>query len=205
MPKIYSQAHSVLIWLGEDMSGMEGVKESILQAIPLLSTEGLDPGTIQEASTGVLDCVSIDQSNGEKTWADHDWTSINRFLTCAWFHRKWIIQETAFSGVATVFCGNITFPWKDLSTPALRMYQTGVVSMLGGIIQLSARKALHNISILFLCQEYRSIVTLLDAVQSTVNFQCGDSRDHIFALCSMARDGSMIQLGLYTCSRRGVH
>lgn len=80
MPKIYSQARRVLIWLGEDMSGIEGVKDSILEAIPLLSTEGLDTETIQEAPTGVLDRVGVDQLNGQKTWADHDWTSIAFFL-----------------------------------------------------------------------------------------------------------------------------
>jgi hypothetical protein len=194
MPKIYSQAHTVLIWLGEDMSGVDGVGESILQAKLLLPTEDLDAKMIQKASDGVLERVGVGKINSEKTWIDHDWKSIAMLLSRPWFHRKWIIQETALAQEATIVCGDITLPWKDLATLAMRITQVGAQTLLSDLlVKPTALKSLHNISILLLFQYYHSVGTLLDAVQSTTAFQCGDPRDHIFALSSMARDGSMIQ------------
>jgi hypothetical protein len=191
MPKIYSQAQSVLIWLGENVSGLEGVGESILQAQTLLPTEAIDKKMLQEASDGLLEGVATNRRNNQMNWLDHDWESIAELLSRPWFRRKWVIQETVLAREATVICGEIVFPWKNLAALALRLTQLGLVSLL--TVGVTMSRPLHNISILMLLQHYHDVLTLFDAVHATSNFLCGDARDHVFALLSLVKDASLIQ------------
>ena len=191
MPKIYSQAQSVLIWLGEDMCGVEGVGESITQAQTLLPTEAIDAKILQEALDGLLKRVAMERKHSQMNWLDHDWQSIIALLSRPWFRRKWIIQEIALARDATVVCGEIVFPWKNLSALALQIAQLGIISLLKPSI--TAIRSVQNISILMLFKHYHGTGTLLDAVQATTNFLCGDPKDNIFALLSLAKDGASIE------------
>jgi hypothetical protein len=60
-PKVYSQAHSVLNWLGEDICGLEGVGESLLRAQTLLPNEAINAKILQEALDGLLERVATDR------------------------------------------------------------------------------------------------------------------------------------------------
>jgi hypothetical protein len=191
MPKIYSKAHRVLIWLGEDMCGVEGVGESLLQAQTLLPTEAIDAKKLQEASDGLLQSVLTNIENNQMNWMDHDWSSIDALMSRPWFQRRWIIQETAFAQEAIVVCGEIVFPWKDLAAVAIRVAQLGLQPWIKASVAMF--KSVQTIGTLMLFQHYHGVGTLLDAVQTTAYFQCGDPRDNIFALLSLAKDGASIQ------------
>lgn len=59
MSRIYAGPKRVLIWLGEDMSGLEGIEDSIQTALELLPPDSHDASILQETSKRIFQEASV--------------------------------------------------------------------------------------------------------------------------------------------------
>jgi hypothetical protein len=94
MRKIYSQAHSVIIWINEcDMF--------LRYAFQYLQKAVRDNPTSEKSNPGIkFDPIG--------------WDAIKHLLDCDWFHRRWVIQEATIPKNATFLCGLDIMAMDDL-------------------------------------------------------------------------------------------
>ncbi|CAM1510955.1 Fc.00g084680.m01.CDS01 [Cosmosporella sp. VM-42] len=204
MSDIYAQPTRVLIWLGDDTSGLQGLKDSIRQGLGVLPAETHDAQVLSKAMTTLLDEALELRKAGKPNMLDVNWAPVKQLLRQPWFERKWVIQEVTMAGPEVprlMICGDIEFPWADLASLTYRMGSHGLVGLImghsGGTTSESLiesfvaqndqpARALHNAQIILMIGHYRTQATLLDGVSSTATFRCTDPRDHVYGLLSLA-------------------
>ncbi|KAH7119300.1 heterokaryon incompatibility protein-domain-containing protein [Dactylonectria macrodidyma] len=207
MSQIYSKTSRILIWLGEDEAGLEGVRESVAEALALLPPDTYDGDEIREIQQRLFRDTSELRKQGKPNINDHDWASINHLFLRPWFERKWIIQEVAMAPddvPRLMICGDIELSWSDLASLAYRLCAYGVMwsvcglSVVNGdaphlasfwIDECRPQRMASNAFMIMLIKYYRSRATLLDCFIATVTFQCSNHRDHIYALLNIVSAG----------------
>lgn len=100
MSKIYGQAASTVIWLGEATEGSVEAFE-LLKRLGIFF-DGCDSSIPPEDFERVFFCSAKDHR-----WK-HLWDLVNR----RWFTRLWIIQEVILSGNAWIVCGETELHWE---------------------------------------------------------------------------------------------
>ncbi|GAB1317159.1 Heterokaryon incompatibility protein-domain-containing protein [Madurella fahalii] len=100
MDRVYSQASTVVSWLGEGDSHTEGA------ARLLGKLAGIPRSTISRPDFDVAQFVK-DTPSG-------DWLALGAFLARPYFRRAWIVQEIAMAGRLLVVCGEHVVSWEDL-------------------------------------------------------------------------------------------
>lgn len=94
MPKIYSNAHHVVIYVGEESDQSDEVMD-------LLNRFGVVPHPIFYKPRYPPEA---------KTYAEN----IESFLSRSWFSRVWILQEVGMAQRALLVCGSKSIPWERI-------------------------------------------------------------------------------------------
>lgn len=195
MAAIYERATRVCIWVGahENDSG---------KVIPFIH---------RILSLNDLDDLLRDKDRMAK------WAAFSTFLQRPYFSRRWVIQEIAVSGSKRVYCGDDWIEWTDLSD-AINLFEKHnqmiakleknnrkkkrgqpVDDHLMEIKALSANTLVNVTSSLFRMRRmpklnsndsfYIERLATLERLVSTLSqFDCGDSRDIIYAVLALGRD-----------------
>ncbi|KAK4099596.1 HET-domain-containing protein [Parathielavia hyrcaniae] len=205
MSRIYSQPSAVLIWLGDNSSGLDGLDGCIKTALELLPPEHVEFEEICPISCKIFLEAARLRREKKPNFLDHDWRPITSLVMRPWFNRRWIIQEVALADGAvprTVICGDVEFPWNELASVAYRMACYGITTLLAGLSTINYH-APYMLAFLedngrpfymlgaaymtYVLAVYRKL-DLVDCVTATPVFQCTDQRDHLYSLLSLHQD-----------------
>lgn len=91
MSRIYTRASQVCVWLGEADRDSEIAINFIKEEIRELKN---------------FDTIS------SNTQYSRQWRALMSLMQREWFFRRWVVQEIALAGAATVYCGPHSVPWK---------------------------------------------------------------------------------------------
>ena len=188
MSRIYGQATSVCIWVGE------GDAESKM-AFDFIKHEVLRLQDFDEL------CENED--------ASPRWRAMLNVMKRPWFSRRWMVQEIALANKATIYCGKETIAWKDFSdavqlfveveTATHRLSEVmkkdpkfyhvpgwfEYVSALGASLLVEATGTLFRKT---KGQRREALLSLEYLVSSLSVFEAAVPHDTIFALLAIAKD-----------------
>ncbi|KAH6641060.1 heterokaryon incompatibility protein-domain-containing protein [Chaetomium tenue] len=208
MNRIYSQPSSVLIWLGDDTSGLEGLHECIQGALDVLPPDHFEFEELYAVSKRIFREASQLRAADKPNFNDHDWRPITNLLHRPWFDRRWIIQEVTLADDSVprlAICGEIEFSWNQLASVAYRLASYGITPLLAGLSIINYRAPymmsfmaeggrpimmLVALSMTYLLKMYRNTGNLVDCVVATSLFKCGFSHDHLYSLLSLPQKPS---------------
>ncbi|KAM7205118.1 Heterokaryon incompatibility protein (HET) domain containing protein [Naviculisporaceae sp. PSN 640] len=211
MTRIYSQPKAVLIWLGDDSTGLDGLDACLKGALEVLPPDTEDRELLNRTVLTMHKEAAELRKQGKPNFNDHDWTPMNHLLCRPWFDRRWIIQEVAMAPdhvPRKVICGqDIEFDWSDLASICYRIGSYGMLASIAGFsavnpiapsmpsFLLLGGRPVKTLALTFftnLIKKYRSspTTTLVDAVTATALFQCTDPRDHLYSLLNITPNNS---------------
>lgn len=189
MARIYGQATSVCVWIGE-------VNEDSKIALDFMKNE-------------VLRLQDFDELC-ENQAASPKWRAMLNVMKSSWFSRRWVVQEIALAKEATIYCGKDTISWKDFSdavqlfveveTATHRLSEVmkkdpkfyhipgwfEYVSALGASLLVNATGTLFRKT----KDEDRALLSLEYLVSSMTVFQATVPHDTIYSLLAIAKDTS---------------
>lgn len=129
MKEIYENARTVVIWLGEALTGSDGAME-LLKQIAALENE--EPGL----SDGDLPGISCRFGNAE-AFVESSYkalSAVSKLLNSTYWDRVWIVQEastpksfetgTESDCTTWVCCGSMTIPWNAYAEANRRFIRT---------------------------------------------------------------------------------
>ncbi|KAH8806055.1 heterokaryon incompatibility protein-domain-containing protein [Xylogone sp. PMI_703] len=115
MPKIYSNAAEVIVWLGrggEDSLAALEIQNNFAGPIFDLVTEGkLTEADLQSHDPN--DDSYLEEFGLKVTMLDV-WFAWTQFFRRSWFYRRWTLQETALANSIEVLCGDQRLDWYKL-------------------------------------------------------------------------------------------
>ncbi|KAK3313959.1 heterokaryon incompatibility protein-domain-containing protein [Apodospora peruviana] len=211
MHRIYSQPSHILIWLGDDMTGLDGLKESIQGALEVLPPSSEDTEFLQRVSKEMFREASRLRKEKKPNFNDHNWAPINYVFCRPWFNRRWIIQEVAMAPEhvpRTCICGEIEFSWTDLADIAYRIGSHGLGSSIAGLSVINYYSptmwsfflengrpflSLTSTFMAMLIKRYQGTSNLVDAITATATFKATDGRDHLYSLLNLTPFNSDLQ------------
>jgi Heterokaryon incompatibility protein (HET) len=183
MHRIYYHAERVVAWLGEE----EELIRNAFNTIPLLDTEMEKVGDNKKISRLEQDAIA------SEILTSHNRTAmLSHLFEREWFHRLWVVQEVVAASTILFVCGSCkldfhilqSFVWLvgslsvDLLSPRA---ESGFIKFQGITIIRSRRYKEHLVE----DDGQQQMIELLDR---TVDLQCSDPRDRLFALGEIATD-----------------
>ncbi|KAI9151390.1 HET-domain-containing protein [Paramyrothecium foliicola] len=195
MPQIYSNAWSVVIWLGEDPQNSEKEKLAMDFIPRMLNLTLLD---------------ALLENEGENSRILHSWLAFADLLKRPWFHRRWVIQEIAYAKRVAIRCGEKVLSWLDFAD-AIEILSRRLDKVAD--LYKSSRLFLHDADALSHVHSGRALALVnatntvfrktrngevLDRLWSLealvteyTSFEASNPRDVIYAFLSLASDGPL--------------
>lgn len=190
MSRVYQQAGTVLVWLGEED------KQTVELFDFILDTEGWTKGRVDEHGGSMS--LSNHSSSGdesdfeveeEQTSYPEFWLDFLGVCSNPYWRRVWIVQEILSSSAVKLLCGASSISLKDFMVPhaALRerLFMTGESRQTMDEIMKSSAYLIVR------AYKYRdegfTLGSLLKLV-SSCDSRCQDPRDKIYGVLSLARD-----------------
>jgi hypothetical protein len=221
MGQIYSQADTVLIWLGNATMGIRNSFEAVKQLHTYLREYygahlGNDVELIVKQLTNPFTKKAALPENQISDIHKFDWASIFALLECPWFRRTWTLQECCKAQKAVLICGDNSLPFDQLfvSVNVLWQYVFFTDIMINYASNLAQSSALQLAYMGYYNLYWRLLVDplklseLLELLQLTSSRECSDAKDKIYAICGLANDVSADDLELipdYTLSVEEVY
>jgi hypothetical protein len=134
MGEIYSRASGVIVWLGEDETGMENFKWTSSKFLDALSGYVIKYGLKDLCQQSPLSSVLLERLNINPPAGDWlaCWESYMTFCRRRrWFSRIWIVQEVVLAKHVRVMCGRETCAWEGIEMLGSMIKLLGWQSMLG--------------------------------------------------------------------------
>ncbi|KAF4424395.1 Heterokaryon incompatibility protein 6 [Colletotrichum fructicola] len=192
MPKIYSRAEKVHVWLGSSDVVTQRVMRDVMDV-----ASRYDDGSI-EADEGQTE--KIKQRHGPVFpghLEDRMLTFVSDWRSCdfAWFRRTWVLQEVANSKSAVVHCGRDVVPWSvilrlaDCFIKAKRITSLFRYSIMPPIFT-SLFRLENNVVVDAPRRSGRGILEILVAGH---DLEASDPKDKIFALLQFGRETSELE------------
>ncbi|KAH9207890.1 heterokaryon incompatibility protein-domain-containing protein, partial [Leptodontidium sp. 2 PMI_412] len=161
MRQIYSQALSVILWLGDDPDNTANAIKYLFENERYIATET------------------------EKEWDVQRWRLFQGFFELPYWRRAWVIQEIASSSQVAVLFGQETLEWRHITKVlAYWKQQPGNVPM--ACLSYMYAAELDHFRIRY--KDLRQI-SLLEAIQWSHYALATDQRDKIYALLGLTSDG----------------
>ncbi|KAB5581184.1 heterokaryon incompatibility protein-domain-containing protein [Coniochaeta sp. 2T2.1] len=202
MGDIYAAACSTALWLGEESDEVKmafGWLRRFATAYDSLESD-------TPASKDVSDFITRKQAErtllaafGRKRAAAfrHIWALLNR----PWFTRKWVIQELVKSRTPLMVAGRIVLPWALLA--GWMNFVEWCPAIKETVMRLCPQPLEEGGKALGMNMLRATLLTriavpekqlLLFLLVKTLEFRCGDPRDHVFALVGIASDAGRFDL-----------
>lgn len=184
MREIFMKAETVLVWLGtcsaEMSAALEFVKDEFAEDVFHIRGYVIDELCARHR-------VLIAKS-------------LNELFRKPWFRRLWIRQEVWAARRVSAYCGKTQMPWSGLRNIHLSAYERVVRTWLR-VITPSESQVLRSVTNLPIvasscsCGNAPSGISLLDAIVSSVDCECWDSRDRIYSLVGMTEAREKVRSG----------
>jgi hypothetical protein len=176
MRNIFSRAHRVLKWLGEDFSDQAPLAIDLIKQMLLIDDPFRAP-SIHFPTDEQL------QKLGLPDRASPSWIAVETLLKLQYFTRIWIIQEVAVARNALLIWSNVSILWKDIR----RFFY--MAKRLNMHIRDRTREGpcpfLNDFRLDSMEHPHQTWINLLD---STSKHQATDARDRVFAIAGLAFD-----------------
>ncbi|CZR54067.1 uncharacterized protein PAC_03950 [Phialocephala subalpina] len=127
MGRIYSQAQSVVVWLGPEMPDDPGLEitKTVLQRLAKIPHEKLETMVLSDLdNTDTYEMLGIDPVD---SW---EWACFGSFILRSWFARMWVVQETFFAKKFIVFCGSKILDWEEITRASRVLKETHLGKLL---------------------------------------------------------------------------
>ncbi len=181
MSEIYTQASSVMIWLGPE-------KDQSNDALKLMEKICEEV----EADWGMED-LRPSKACSSKDWADYfvplpymdgELIPVADLFARPYFKRAWIRQEIILANKATVYCGSVSIPWEDFRTASVCLRAKPCKLEAIGTIRRSefSKSRIHVFNLCRLLGWKFKLSTLRD-LQGVA--QCKDPRDRIYSFLGL--------------------
>lgn len=183
MTKIYENAAQVVAWLGEETDTTKEDMHLIRRCDNRLKDAALDP-ILQDVKT-----LIVDRTVAGSLFFGFFLTSI---LSSPWFHRVWILQESAVNQNFVLRCGRKTIELESI-VRAIMSYQvafqrTGAADAQTSNEEVPPLQLVLNIYTLRRRILFAKMTPKMDELLRFSRFsQATDPRDHIFALLGIAK------------------
>lgn len=174
MADIYSQAQTVLVWLGPESHDSSLALECVRK---VSSKVEVDWGL--QIVTPISDELHWANLDAKLPFSAEEFLAIANLFHRSWFKRLWIWQEVCLAKRAVVICGTESHDWKDIQTMVFCLHMKDVSELFHQHCGYHHRLLLYD-----LCKFSGSyiFVELLDFTKSSL---CSDPSDRIFALLSL--------------------
>lgn len=203
MGDIYAAAASTALWLGEEsdevkmafgwLRSFATARESVESGLPASKYDS-DSFITRSQAERTLEAAF---GRCRATAFLHIWALLGR----PWFTRKWVIQELLKSRRPLLVAGRLDLPWALLA--GWMIFLECCLSVKKNFIQrcpqpLEAGGKVLGVNMLRATLLTRIAVPekqlLLFLIVQTLEFRCGDPRDHVFALVGIASDAACFDL-----------
>jgi hypothetical protein len=161
MPKIYSTARQVSVYLGESSENSDQLFDLINTTIPLHSAP-----------------FSPDSVPSEGSTVFHIGKAIDAMLHRRWFHRVWVIQEVAVAKDVIVICGSRKAPWERLISASFDSPNKNSFGYSGYCPSILSLPLHIN----------QPVENMYQMLAQTRSVQATDARDKVFALFGLLED-----------------
>lgn len=172
MKDIFQQSERTIVWLGEESQDSPHAMRLIAQ-LAKASAERSPRRFWQPQS---------DMSKSLPPLYDLAWRAVSLLLQRPWFHRAWIVQETAVPRDILVICGNDSISWDELLRAVQYAVGLGVFVAYGGSTTYQALR-LFETRLDF--QDGR-LIPLHQVLLQNRSFLATDARDKVYGLLSLA-------------------
>lgn len=182
MDQIYSQAETVLVWLGEgdpETHAATNDLRTILVNYVADAEEQIARGTFR-GSLPYIDETCHGPQFGMLV------ARVSRFFSLPWFCRAWVVQEVWLSRKAVFHLGQNTVDWDNIwkahTWMSIRAFDTPSIQQINPPLEWSTLKTRLEAQVL----NPESSLSLLSLVLQSLDLKASDSRDKIFALLGLA-------------------
>ncbi|KAK0657836.1 heterokaryon incompatibility protein-domain-containing protein, partial [Cercophora newfieldiana] len=175
MPKIYSQASSVIVWLGRDseISGHDARAITFLRDLATLITDLEHTPNSSDSWRKRLDINRVVTG----FLKDSGLKSLQWFLDRPWFCRRWIIQEVVLAKNVVVHCGSWSIPWDTLEV-AMKEISGNIM----GPFTESNERNMKTVTEMRHLWKYTKTAHPMGTLTRFAHFECSDPRDRLYAL-----------------------
>lgn len=173
IPQTYTEAASVLVWLGTDSLEQDGQLcldfftelGALIAADPAHGPEGSwrKRFKINQMVSTFLDRIQP--------------RPIASFLTRPWFRRRWIVQEVVLAKDVLIHCGGASIPWASFEMSLLELFENDK----GGFTE-EHRTTMRAMSRIRHPDSAAKRQDPLDTLVEFSSFVCANPRDRLFAL-----------------------
>jgi hypothetical protein len=168
MAAIYSRAHRVTIWVGDEYDDSNLAMDCI-EMIGSKVYADWEHGTLHNKT----DDTHWADSKCESTLSSERWVALRKFFSRPWFDRLWVVQEARLGAErAVVECGDRLIHYEFLSNAALYIIKKH--PLIEGPLPIGKPAVYPN-----------GRGDLLELLSDTVDLKCQDPRDRVFALLSL--------------------
>jgi hypothetical protein len=115
MRELYSEALSVVIWLGEESEDSEKAI-NLLETLSRLSDHWEKDGHKSFGLSDKVEKLRLALKNDPEYLGKGSWVALREFLARPCWDRLWIIQEVLISSTKTILCGSLCIDWDTLCT-----------------------------------------------------------------------------------------
>ncbi|KAK1770269.1 heterokaryon incompatibility protein-domain-containing protein [Phialemonium atrogriseum] len=173
IPQTYTEAASVLVWLGTDSLQDDGrlcldfftELGTLIASDPAHGAEGSwrKRFKINQMVSTFLDSIQP--------------RPIATFLTRPWFRRRWIVQEVVLARDVSIHCGAASIPWATFELSLMELFENDK----GGFSE-EHRTTLRAMSRIRHPESAAKRQDPLDTLVEFSSFVCANPRDRLFAL-----------------------
>jgi hypothetical protein len=113
MRELYSEAWSVVIWLGEESEDSEKAIK-LLETLSRLSDHWEKDGHKSFGLSEKVERLRLALKNDPEYLGKGSWVALREFLARPYWDRLWIIQEVLISSTKIILCGSLCIDWDTL-------------------------------------------------------------------------------------------
>ncbi|KAI6341908.1 hypothetical protein MCOR25_011197 [Pyricularia grisea] len=210
MGDIYAAAECTIIWLGQESSEIDlafgwlfSFEAVICESVNQMSTAGTLPAAkpMEHFTADQLQTIFTKVTASSTINQEDAYRCISVLLQCSWFTRKWIIQELFHSRKPLLAAGRKFLDWSTLALwlRFLQAYPTQGEMLICNFLELldSGTKVppiqLARATLLGTIQQSPKRLLMYN-LATTLDFECGETRDHIFALIGISSDADRFNI-----------
>ncbi|KAK1831503.1 heterokaryon incompatibility protein-domain-containing protein [Podospora conica] len=175
IPKTYTEASSVIVWLGTDSPAHDGNLSLgfFHRLTELIAPDEADSQTAESSWRRRFETNRMVSTFLDDTKA----VPIISFLERPWFRRRWIIQEVVLAKEVILHCGASSIPWSTFETAMIELYENDK-----GVFSPEHRLTLRTMTRMRHENAGAKRQLPLDTLAEFSCFVCANPRDRLYAL-----------------------